>query len=87
MKTAPILYTQSGCAETAQVRTWLAQHDIAFRERNVSRDPRAAQDLVTTGIFATPLLVVGEDRVLGFRPEALARVLLNSSKCTPASRE
>jgi hypothetical protein len=66
---------------------WLAQHDIAFRERNVSRDPEAAQDLIATGTFATPLLVVGEDQVLGFHPQALERVLLSCSRRTPASHE
>ncbi len=71
----PVLYTQAGCAESAKVRAWLVEHGIAFTERDLNRDPEAAQALAATGIFATPLLVVGEERVLGFRPEALAAAL------------
>jgi glutaredoxin len=82
----PILYTQSGCAESAQVRAWLADYDIAFRERNVSRDPEAAQALAATGVFATPLLTWGENRVLGYHPEDLERVLLSCSRRSPESR-
>lgn len=72
---APILYTQTGCAESARVRAWLADHGIAFIELDVGGDPAAAVALAATGTFATPLLVVGDKKVLGFRPAALVRVL------------
>ena len=68
----PILYTQAGCADSAQVRSWLAGHGIVFIERNASDDPHVAQALAATGTFATPLLVFGEEKLLGFQPEALA---------------
>ena len=71
----PILYTQAGCAESAKVRTWLAERRIPFTERDAGGDPEAARALSATGTFATPLLVVGDERVLGFRPEELAEVL------------
>ena len=37
MAAALILYTQTDCAESTRVRTWLAHHDVAFQEQNVSR--------------------------------------------------
>lgn len=74
----PILYTQAGCAESARVRAWLTDHGIPFAERNASADPEAAAALAVTGTFATPLLVVGEKKVLGFRPEALLSALDNN---------
>ena len=73
--TETILYTQAGCAESAQVRAWLTDHGIAHTERDASADPEAAAALAATGTFATPLLVVGPTTVLGFRPEALAVAL------------
>jgi arsenate reductase-like glutaredoxin family protein len=79
----PILYTQAGCAESARVRTWLVEHGVLFCERDTSSDPAAAQALAATGTFATPLLVRGDDRVLGFRKQALAALLGNSEE--PAS--
>ncbi|MBW3634282.1 MAG: glutaredoxin family protein [Chloroflexi bacterium] len=82
-----ILYTQTDCAESARARTWLAHRDAAFQERNVSRDQEAAQALVATGVFATPLLTCGEDRVLGFRPDALERILLSCATPNSASHE
>ena len=82
-----ILYTQTDCAESAQVCSWLTDHDIAFSERNVSRDPEAAQAPAASGIFATPLLACGENRVLGFRPGALERFLFSCSRRNPESCE
>ncbi len=70
-----ILYTQTGCADTPKVRAWLVEHEVEFTECNVTGDPEAARALYETGIFATPLLVVGERKLVGFRPEELATVL------------
>lgn len=77
---APILYTQPGCAESAKVRAWLTNHDIAFTERDASADPEAAEALAASGTFATPLLVIGDKKVLGFREQALAALLLHGDR-------
>ena len=71
----PILYTASSCPESPRVRAWLTEQDITFTERNVNADLAHAEALYATGIFATPLLVVGDQHVLGYRPDELARVL------------
>ena len=75
MPPEPILYTQPGCTESARVRAWLTDRGIAFAERDAGSDADAAQALAATGTFATPLLVVGEAKVFGFRPEQLAAIL------------
>ncbi|MFL5761435.1 MAG: glutaredoxin family protein [Thermomicrobiales bacterium] len=69
------IYTQNGCAQSLKVRDWLVGQGIEFVERNVTSDLDAARDLFATGTFATPLLVVGNAQVLGFRPDELTAVL------------
>ncbi len=75
----PILFTQTDCEDSAaegqQVRAWLIQQDIPFTERNVTGDLEAAQALYETGVFATPLLLVDNVKVLGFRARELTQVL------------
>jgi arsenate reductase-like glutaredoxin family protein len=73
--TVPILYTQADCVESAKVRAWLIDHGVPFIERDASADPDAATALAATGTFATPLLVSGQTKVLGFQPAALAAAL------------
>lgn len=70
-----ILFTQNGCAESERVRSWLIDHGVAFAERNTSRDQNAADALIATGTFATPLLVAGQERLLGFQPAMLATLI------------
>lgn len=76
----PILFTQTGCADSRKVHEWLNERGVAFVERNVTGDMAAAKALMATGVFATPLLVVHDERVLGFRPDLLAAALV---KATP----
>ena len=71
----PVLYTQTGCADSRNVAGWLADQGVAFTERNVTGDNDAARELLATGRFGTPLLVVGETTVIGFRPALLAAAL------------
>ena len=71
----PILYTQTDCAESAKVRSWLTARGVSYTERDASADLVAAEALMATGTFATPLLVFGRTTVLGFRPDALRAVL------------
>ncbi len=75
----PILYTQTDCADSdaegQKVWDWLIQHDIPFIERNVTGDQKAALALYETGIFATPLLLVDNVKVLRFRTRELTEVV------------
>lgn len=72
MDETAILYTQTGCADSRRVRSWLTERGVPFVERNVTGDLAAAEALAATGLFVTPLLVVGGCRVVGFRPRNLA---------------
>ncbi len=70
-----ILYTQAGCEDSARARAWLTEHGVAVLECDVTADPAAARALYETGTFATPLLLAGNAKVLGFRPRELAAAL------------
>ena len=75
----PILYTQTDCDENATqcaaVRDWLTARGVRFTERVVTGNLAVAEALHATGVFATPLLVVGEAKALGFRPRVLEAAL------------
>lgn len=70
-----ILFTQAGCADSRRVRDWLRARNVPFVERNVIDDPEAMAELAAQQIFATPLLVIGQQTVFGFRPEAIETAL------------
>ena len=72
------LFTHSQCPDSPKVRDWLIQHGIEFRERALDDedDPDAVAALQATGAFVTPLLLAGDDRLIGYREHRL-RALFN----------
>ncbi len=81
-----VLYTQHGCADSRRVRKWLTDRGVEFVERNVTDDLNVAKELLETGIFATPLLLIGDAKVLGYRPQKLAAALVGTDVPSPRPR-
>ncbi|GIX48422.1 MAG: hypothetical protein KatS3mg131_2633 [Candidatus Tectimicrobiota bacterium] len=58
------------------MKEFLSAHGIAFTPRDVTRDPAARQALLAlTGQSATPVVVVGNEVVVGFDRGRLQRLL------------
>ncbi len=65
------------------MKEFLSDHEIAFTDRNVAEDPAALEALrSTTGEQATPVVVIGDDVVVGFDRGRLQRLLHLSDKGT-----
>lgn len=75
------LFTQDGCVDSARVRACLQLAGVPFIERNVTHDPAAAEALLATGIFATPVVIAGDRVILAARRDALAQVLGFTCRC------
>ncbi len=76
------LFTQAGCQDSARVRDCLVSSHVPFIECNVTTDPDAAQALLATGLFATPLVLAGDQVILVTRPRALAQGLGFVCRCS-----
>lgn len=58
------------------MKEFLSDHSVAFKDFNVAEDPQALETLVaTTGRQATPVVVVGDEVVVGFDRGRLQRLL------------
>ena len=58
------------------MKEFLSAHGIAFTEHNVAEEPGALEALLaTTGRRATPVVVVGDEIVVGFDRGRLQRLL------------
>ncbi len=65
------------------MKEFLSDHEIAFKDRKVEEDPAALEALrSTTGEQATPVVVIGDDVVVGFDRGRLQRLLHLSDKGT-----
>lgn len=62
------------------MRALLSTQDVAFVERNIRQDPQAAEELrALLGKTTVPVVVVGDQYVIGYDPERLGALLSESS--------
>ena len=53
------------------VKVYLSRKGFEFTEHNVSTDRESLKDLVSMGYRSTPVTVIGEEKVVGYRPAKL----------------
>lgn len=71
-----VVYSGPGCPACGQLKTYLRRHRVAFREVNISRDPRAAEKIARrSGRMAVPQTDVNGRLVVGFDQAKLDRLL------------
>ena len=75
-----VLYTQSGCLNCEVMKIFLEAKEIAFEERDMTRNAAARAELLETYRCTTaPTLVIltaaGAEVIEGFDPERLDRFL------------
>jgi glutaredoxin 3 len=62
-----IVYTSPTCGYCRMLKEFLTQRGISFEERDVSRDPSYAQELVrSTGQMGVPVTIIDGQIVVGF---------------------
>ncbi len=65
------LYSSSGCCHCRQLKAWLKQHELPFREFDIQRNARAFKDFHRLGGRGVPLLLVGGQKIQGFNASKL----------------
>ena len=62
-----VVYSSTTWPPCKQMKEFLSMHSIVFEEKLVDKDPDALTELVEkTGIRGTPVMIAGEDVVVGF---------------------
>ena len=69
------LYSTSRCAHCRQLKQWLQQHRIPFREIDIQRTPRAMREFQQHGVRGVPLLRIGDQVVRGFDSKRITKLL------------
>ena len=78
------LFFSPTCAYCQQAREFLGRRNIEFVARDVSGDPDALRDLVRlTGKYNVPVIVVGDEVVIGFDRARLERLLPRRDRRKP----
>ncbi|MGR3742455.1 glutaredoxin-like protein NrdH [Companilactobacillus sp. DQM5] len=67
-----VVYSKNNCMQCKMTKRYLTEHDINFREINVSNEPEYIDYLKGLGYQSVPVVMPNDsDPIVGFRPDAL----------------
>lgn len=70
-----IVFSQDNCRACHNAMDYLANHNVKFVEKNISHDEAARDELIARGFRATPVIVIGEETMVGFSAPKLRKLL------------
>lgn len=79
-----VMYTTPTCGYCHQLKGYLRQRGVAFTEHDVSRDPRAAAEMVrVSGQQGVPVTLIDGNVVVGFNRPVIDRLLAQREHKSP----
>ncbi len=70
-----VVYTSDTCGYCHAVKDYLNNKNIPYTEKNISKDMAARRELVSQGYMGVPVIIVGDQTVVGFDKEKLEQLL------------
>lgn len=75
MKTVTI-YTTPTCSYCKAAKAFFREHNVAYTEYDVAADKEKAQEMITkSGQMGVPVILVGDDLIVGFDEDRLKTLL------------
>lgn len=60
------VYTSNTCPYCTMAKDYLSEKGVEFEEKNVQVDAEARDELISKGYTGVPVLVIGEEEIVGF---------------------
>lgn len=60
------VYTSSTCPYCVMAKEYLAEKGLEYEEKNVQTDKAARQELMKMGYTGVPVVVIGDEKIVGF---------------------
>lgn len=70
------VFTKNNCIQCKMTKKFLEQHNISFKEKNISQEPQYIDYLRDHGFQTVPVIEENNEPVInGFRPDLLRRLI------------
>lgn len=69
-----IIYTRSNCVQCHATKRAMESRGMVFEMVNIDQQPEAAETLRAQGFRQLPVVIAGETRWSGFRPDMINRL-------------
>ena len=70
-----VLFTSPGCVWCTRAKNFFRQNKIRFKEIDISKDKKAANDCERNGCRGVPALLIGSRWICGFDQPAIKKAL------------
>lgn len=69
------VYSSDTCPHCVTAKQYLDDKGVEYEEKNVQTDPEARKELMTMGHMGVPVIVIGEEEIVGFDRDKIDRLL------------
>ncbi|MDO5301175.1 MAG: glutaredoxin family protein [Tissierellia bacterium] len=69
------IYTSNTCPFCTMAKDYFRDKGVDFDERNIQNDPSAREELIAKGYSGVPVIVIGNEEIVGFDKARLERIL------------
>ncbi len=69
------VYTSETCGYCHMLKEYLKDKEIAYTEKNISTDSQARNELISRGYRGVPIVLVGDETIVGFDQAKLDQLL------------
>lgn len=69
------IYSSNTCPHCVTAKQYMKDNGIEFTEKNVSTDSEARKELMSKGYMGVPVIIIGEEEIVGFNKEKIDELL------------
>lgn len=69
------VYTSNTCPYCTMAKDYLREKNIDFEEKNIQEDKAARDELMKMGHLGVPVIVIGEEEIVGFDQRKIDELL------------
>lgn len=70
-----VVFTSETCPYCVAAKDFLKENNVDFEEKNVTHSEEARNELISKGYRGVPVILVGEEEVVGFDKNRLSALL------------
>ncbi len=69
------VYTSDTCGYCQMLKEYLKDRKITYTEKNINTDAQARNELISKGYMGVPVVIVGDETIVGFDKAKLDQIL------------
>lgn len=69
------IYTTNSCIYCIKAKNYLSEKKIEYVEKNIQEDSSAREELLSMGYRTVPVILLGEEEIVGFNKDKIDKII------------